>query len=100
MVQFQTIYICSPKRRQAIMRPMDVQPLYRQLADHYLGAIQAGSLAFGERMPSVRAMMRLHGVSLSTALQTCRELEKQGWIEARPRSGYFVRQPRRVALQS
>jgi DNA-binding transcriptional MocR family regulator len=79
---------------------MDVQPLYRQLADHYLGAIQAGSLAFGERMPSVRAMMRLHGVSLSTALQTCRELEKQGWIEARPRSGYFVRQPRRVALQS
>jgi DNA-binding transcriptional MocR family regulator len=79
---------------------MDAQPLYRQIAEHYLGAIKAGSLALGERIPSVRAMMRLHGVSLSTALQTCRELERQGWIEARPRSGYFVRQPRRVALQS
>lgn len=79
---------------------MDAQPLYRQLADHYLSAIKAGTLTTGERIPSVRAMMRLHGVSLSTALQTCRELEKQGWIEARPRSGYFVRQPRRAALES
>ncbi|MGH8808520.1 MAG: PLP-dependent aminotransferase family protein, partial [Noviherbaspirillum sp.] len=87
---------------------MDSQPLYRRLADHYLGAIKAGALAQGERIPSVRAMMRLHDVSLSTALQTCRQLEREGWIEARPRSGYFVRQamlrqpslrqPRRVAI--
>lgn len=77
---------------------MDTQPLYRKIADHYRGAIAAGSLAQGERMPSVRAMMRQHGVSLSTALQTCRQLEQEGWIEARPRSGYFVRQPRRAAL--
>lgn len=77
---------------------MDVQPLYRKLADYYRSAITAGSLAQGERMPSVRAMMRLHGVSLSTALQTCRQLESEGWVESRPRSGYFVRQPRRAAL--
>lgn len=77
---------------------MDEQPLYRKLADHYLGAIKAGSLTHGGRMPSVRAMMRLHGVSLSTALQTCRQLESDGWIEARPRSGYFVRQARRGVL--
>lgn len=77
---------------------MDSQPLYRKLADHYLGAIKAGTLAKGERMPSVRAMMRLHDVSLSTALQTCRQLESEGWIEARPRSGYFVRQPKRLAI--
>jgi DNA-binding transcriptional MocR family regulator len=77
---------------------MDSQPLYRQLAEHYRGAIAAGTLVQGERMPSVRAMMRLHEVSLSTALQTCRQLESEGWVEARPRSGYFVRQPRRIAL--
>lgn len=77
---------------------MDSQPLYRKLADHYLGAIKAGSLGQGERMPSVRSMMRTHGVSLSTALQACRQLEREGWIEARPRSGYFVRQPRHAAL--
>jgi DNA-binding transcriptional MocR family regulator len=78
---------------------MDTQPLYRQLADHYLAAITAGTLAQGARMPSVRAMMRVHGVSLSTALQTCRHLESEGWIEARARSGYFVRQPRRMAVR-
>ncbi|HJV83295.1 PLP-dependent aminotransferase family protein [Noviherbaspirillum sp.] len=77
---------------------MDARPLYRQLADHYLGAIRMGTLVHGERMPSVRAMMRLHDVSLSTALQVCRQLESEGWIEARPRSGYFVRQPKRLAM--
>jgi DNA-binding transcriptional MocR family regulator len=77
---------------------MELQPLYRQLAEHYLGAIKAGTLAQGERMTSVRSMMRQHDVSLSTALQACRQLESEGWIEARPRSGYFVQQPKRVAI--
>jgi DNA-binding transcriptional MocR family regulator len=77
---------------------METQPLYRRWADHYLGAIRAGSLTPGDRMPSVRALMRLHGVSLSTALQVCRQLESEGWLEARPRSGYFVRQPRRIPI--
>lgn len=68
--------------------------LYRQLAEHYQGAIEAGALAAGDRMPSVRALMRTHGVSLTTALQACRHLEGEGWLEARPRSGYFVRRRR------
>ena len=72
--------------------------LYRQLADHYLSAIRCGTLACGDRVPSVRKLMQLHGVSLSTALQMCRWLEAEGWLEARPRSGYFVRQPRRLRL--
>jgi len=78
--------------------PDDSQPLYRRLALHYRGAIDAGVLAAGARMPSVRAMTRLHRVSLSTALQACRTLEGDGLLEARPRSGYFVRRPRRSAL--
>lgn len=82
---------------------MDMQqdsntPLYMQLAVHYLGAIQSGALSPGERMPSVRDLTRLHKVSLSTAVQACHYLEDQGWLEARPRSGYFVRRPQRAAL--
>jgi DNA-binding transcriptional MocR family regulator len=75
---------------------MDAQPLYQRVAEHYLAAIKLGTLSQGERMPSVRAMMRLHDVSLSTALQACRQLESEGWLEARPRSGYFVRYPKRL----
>jgi DNA-binding transcriptional MocR family regulator len=71
---------------------MDQGPLYQRLAAHYREAIVAGTLVPGDRLPSVRALMQRHEVSLSTALQICRHLEAEGWLEARPRSGYFVRQ--------
>ncbi|MDY7578508.1 PLP-dependent aminotransferase family protein [Herbaspirillum sp. RTI4] len=79
--------------------PSGMQPLYRRLAEHYLTAIRANTLPPGQRMPSVRRLMRQHGVSLSTALHALRYLEQYGWLEARPRSGYFVRQPRRAMLR-
>ena len=74
--------------------------LYLRVAGQYRRAIRSGVLAPGERLPSVRALMRLHQVSLSTALQACRSLEDEGLLEARPRSGYFVLKPLRVALQA
>ncbi|QBY52500.1 PLP-dependent aminotransferase family protein [Cupriavidus oxalaticus] len=77
---------------------MESTPLYRQVAGHYRRAIEAGTLTAGDRMPSVRALMGLHGVSLSTALQACRQLESDGLLEARPRAGYFVSAPQRAPL--
>jgi DNA-binding transcriptional MocR family regulator len=38
-------------------------------------------------------MMEKHAVSLSTAVQVCRELEDYGVLEARPRSGNYICQP-------
>lgn len=72
--------------------------LYEQIAGPYLQAMQQGTLRTGDRFPSVRQLMRTHRVSLSTALQVCRHLEDAGWLEARPRSGYFVQRPRRLRL--
>ncbi|MCK8657666.1 PLP-dependent aminotransferase family protein [Pseudomonas umsongensis] len=72
---------------------MNTTPLYRQLANHYLDAIRSGTLKTGERLPSIRLMMEKHAVSLSTAVQVCRELEDYGVLEARPRSGNYIRQP-------
>ncbi|MGE8066912.1 PLP-dependent aminotransferase family protein [Pseudomonas sp. NPDC089569] len=72
---------------------MNTPPLYRQLAHHYLDAIRSGTLKAGERFPSIRLMMEKHAVSLSTAVQVCRELEDYGVLEARPRSGNYIRQP-------
>jgi DNA-binding transcriptional MocR family regulator len=72
---------------------MNTPPLYRQLANHYLDAIRSGTLKTGERLPSIRLMMEKHAVSLSTAVQVCRELEDHGVLEARPRSGNYIRQP-------
>ncbi|MES2183488.1 MAG: PLP-dependent aminotransferase family protein [Pseudomonadota bacterium] len=67
--------------------------LYRQVAAHYQAAIGQGTLPPGSRMPSVRELMLRHRVSLSTGLQALRWMEERGLLEARPRVGYFVRDP-------
>lgn len=63
-----------------------------------MDAIHTGSLKQGDKLPSLRSLMRLHDISLSTALQLCRAMESDGWVEARDRSGYFVRRPQRMAI--
>ncbi|WP_240702256.1 PLP-dependent aminotransferase family protein [Trinickia terrae] len=59
-------------------------------------AIESGSLSEGERMPSLRELTALHRVSISTAVEACRVLEKHGYVEAKPRTGYFIRDPKRA----
>ncbi|CAH2892019.1 MAG: DNA-binding transcriptional regulator, MocR family / aminotransferase domain [uncultured Paraburkholderia sp.] len=81
--------------------PNDVpadEPLYRQLAAQYRRAIRNGVLRPGECMPSMRAFMQRHGVSLATATESYRVLEREALIEAQPRSGYFVRALKSAAL--
>jgi DNA-binding transcriptional MocR family regulator len=67
------------------------QPLYRQLAGKLQRAIEHGSLKGGDRLPSVRDLASREGVSLATAVSTFRFLENIGQVEARPKSGYFVK---------
>mgnify|MGYP000182785161 CR=1 FL=1 len=67
------------------------QPLYRQLADSLEEAIKVGTIVGGQRLPSVRALARSEGISISTALSVYRDLEHRGMVEARPKSGYFAR---------
>jgi DNA-binding transcriptional MocR family regulator len=100
MVCFCVVCICFYRLIQPIINPMHLthEPIYQRLASHYRGVIHAGSLAPGDRMPSLRVLMKQHSVSLSTALQLSRQLESEGWLEARARSGYFVRHPRRSQL--
>lgn len=69
-------------------------PLYVSLADRLAGLAASGSLRPGARLPSVRALSEQHGVSVSTAVQAYRTLEDRGVIEARPKSGFFVRRQR------
>jgi DNA-binding transcriptional MocR family regulator len=98
MVFFPSNCFCFRKRNRANIDAMDSLPLYRQLAAHYVDAIHTGSLKPEDKLPSLRSLMRLHGISLSTALQLCRAMESEGWVEARDRSGYFVRRPKRLAI--
>jgi len=65
---------------------------YRDLADELAALITGGTLQAGERVPSVRELVRQHAVSPATAMRAYEILESKDLIEARPRSGYYVRE--------
>jgi DNA-binding transcriptional MocR family regulator len=65
--------------------------IYQRLAGVIENQILREVLKIGDRLPSVRVLSQEQGVSMSTALQTYYHLEAKGLIEARPKSGYFVR---------
>lgn len=65
---------------------------YEQLAGELAGLIEKGTYQPGDRLPSVRKMSRQRGISISSVLQAYLLLEGRGLIEARPQSGYYVRE--------
>ncbi len=65
--------------------------LYERLASDIKRQIEAGIYRPGQRIPSVRQTSRQYELSITTVLQAYQVLEDQGWIEARPQSGYYVR---------
>lgn len=73
--------------------------LYQQLADELATSIRSGVLRPGDRLPSVRDLRRQRGVSPSTIFQAYAQLESQGLVEARARSGHFVRARRLLTGQ-
>ena len=68
----------------------DATPLYQQIARQWAQLIHNGTLARGEKLPSVRTLARQHGVAATTVVQALHWLEDARLIVARPRSGFFV----------
>lgn len=69
------------------------EPLYARLASELRRQIDAGVLRAGDRLPSIRALRRSRGVSAATAVETYLTLERDGYVRARDRSGFYVTQP-------
>lgn len=66
-------------------------PLYERVAAQLGEQVRRGVLRAGERMPSLRQLGREQGLSVSTAVEVYALLEREGLLEARPRSGFYVR---------
>ncbi|MBI9110761.1 PLP-dependent aminotransferase family protein [Maridesulfovibrio ferrireducens] len=64
---------------------------YKKVEQEISKHIIAGDLVPGDKLPSLRQMSANLKVSISTVSHAYEELEKRGFIESRPRSGYFVR---------
>ncbi|WP_394144504.1 aminotransferase-like domain-containing protein [Vibrio atypicus] len=63
---------------------------YQQLADDIKQQIMSNTWRAGEKIPSVRVTSRNYSVSAATVLQAYQLLESEGWLTAKPQSGYFV----------
>jgi len=64
---------------------------YQKVACRVEQLIREGTLKQGYRIPSLREMSSLMGVSLNTVREAYSTLEAQYLIEAVPQSGYYVR---------
>jgi len=65
--------------------------LYLQVSDGLEKMIEEEILRIGDKLPSVRVLSNEYGISMGTAFQAYYNLEGKGLIEARPKSGYYVR---------
>ncbi|HEX2997182.1 MAG TPA: PLP-dependent aminotransferase family protein [Anaerolineales bacterium] len=73
-------------------------PRYQELAEQLSELIHQGTYPPGTRIPSVRQMSQQQSLSISTVLEAYSLLERQGLIEARPQSGYYVHSQREGRL--
>jgi DNA-binding transcriptional MocR family regulator len=64
---------------------------YELLAEDIEAQIASGTIKPGERLASVRQTITSRHLSPSTVFQAYYLLEARGLVEARPRSGYFVK---------
>src|SRR5579872_4755765 len=72
-------------------RARSAEPLYLQIAAGLQKMIGDEILKIGDKLPSVRKLSEERGISMGTAFQAYYHLEAKGLIEARPKSGYYVR---------
>jgi GntR family transcriptional regulator / MocR family aminotransferase len=73
-----------------IALPAESVALNRRIYLELRSRISGGSIAVGSRLPSTRTLAADLNVSRNTALRAIEQLEADGWVESRPRSGIFA----------
>ncbi len=73
--------------------PSDPRPLYVQLADRLVAAIESDEFTPGERLPAMRDLARKLDCALVTVSQAYELLATRGRVIARPGKGTYVASP-------
>lgn len=71
------------------------EPVYAQIARQIREAVSAGRLRPGDALPTVRALASDLGVNLNTVARGYRQLEEEGFVVLRDRSGAEIAPPSR-----
>ncbi|MBT8244600.1 PLP-dependent aminotransferase family protein [Winogradskyella sp.] len=67
-----------------------IQPLYIQVAQQIINAIQRGYLAKGSKLPGTRILSDILKIHRNTAVAIYDELASQGWVDIIANKGTFV----------
>lgn len=70
--------------------PEEHERLEESLRDRVAGALYLGTLAGGDRLPSIREISRRTGLNHKIVRRVYRSLEHGGFVEVRDRSGIYV----------
>lgn len=65
-------------------------PLYLQIYKYFVREIRQGNIVQMEKLPSGRELAQDLGISRNTVNMAYEQLELEGYIEAKPKRGYFV----------
>lgn len=77
--------------------PAKKEPLYEQIYICIREEIRTGALPFGSKLPSARRLAKHLDVSRNTIDSAYGQLAAEGYIEARPKRGFFVCQVEELA---
>ena len=69
------------------------QPVYIQVSQQIINAIQRSYLTKGSILPGTRVLSQLLKIHRNTAVAIYEELASQGWVEIIPNKGTFVLEP-------
>lgn len=69
------------------------QPVYIQVSQQIINAIQRSYLTKGTKLPGTRVLGLLLKIHRNTAVAIYEELASQGWVEIIPNKGTFVLEP-------
>ena len=72
------------------LQPESDKTLYEQIYEYIRDEIRAGNLLKNEKLPSARFLAEYLQVSRTTVDMAYEQLVSEGYLEARPRRGYFV----------
>jgi GntR family transcriptional repressor for pyruvate dehydrogenase complex len=89
----------SSRRREAVLiggdrglRPVERNPLYKQVLDRIQASLDAGAIRPGDRLPAERELAVQLGVSRTSVRQALTALEAQGVVDIRHGVGVYVRE--------
>lgn len=94
-------YIYVPDLKQTVVQMLPYQTLiniessskkavYEQIAMNLMNLINSGTIPAGTRLPSTRMLGEQLKLHRKTVIAAYEELEVQGWIIAKNKSGYYV----------